>query len=1311
MKTTFLALFIALMLVNRNARCNIPVSNGGTAQTTTAQDVVSIFNSVLIYNCTWACNGQGGSVSTDASGNGAWYITTTPVSFAQGMNYISMGYWSPVFGGEMAGSANIEYWPTAAPFIITQPLSQVVPSGTNVTLITTAGGFSPLTYHWQKNGVNLANATRSSLTLTNVSIADSANYYVLVTNTAGSAASQVASLTVIGPPQISVQPQGQIADVGSSVNLTVSAIGVYLNYQWRIDGTNLAGVTSSLCAITNAQFANSGNYDVIVTNSWGSVTSQVAILTIIDPPIISAQPQSQVSGVGANASFSVRATGPSLNYNWFMGGTNISGATNSYYVVTNAQFANAGNYYVIVTNSWGSVTSQVAALTVQLFSPGSVVAWGDNSLGGQTTIPIGLTNVVEIAAGEAHSLALKSDHTVVAWGYNDWGEATVPSGLSNVVLIAAGGVNSLSLKSNSTVVAWGFDGTGATDVPSGLTNVVGISCEWASGLALKKDGTVVSWGSGSYTAPIPTGLTNVLAISSAWYHSLALKADGSVVAWGNYFNGSGYTPVIIPANLTNVVAIAAGLDHNVALKRDQTVTVWENNGSIDTNVASGLTNVVAISAGWYHTLALKSDSTVVAWGDNSYGQTNIPAGLTNVVAVAGGGYHSLALIGFRPPSIIVQPQSQVVAIGSNVSFTVTTSGSAPLCYQWLNNNTNLAGQNNSTLTLTNIQTNNIGNYQIIVTNAFGSVTSSIASLSVFSLPVIMTQPTNQTISVGGFATFLVSASGFPPPVYQWFMNSNNITGATNPTLAINGAQLTNMGYYQVTVTNTYGSVTSSIATLTVVSSPIIGIQPSNQTVVVSETATLLVSVSGAGPFTYQWQFNGTSLPSGIIATIAGNGANSFSGDRGDATNASLYYPMGSAVDGSGCVYIVDMGNRRIRKVNTNGIITTVAGNGTTSFNGDGEIATNAAILPDGVAVNAGGNLFIADFSNNRIRRVDTNGIITTVAGNGTASFSGDGGSATNAALKQPIGVAIDADGSMLIVDAGNYRIRKVDTNGIITTLAGNGTASFSGDGGAATNAALSSLGYAPAADVQGNVFIADFGNRRIRKVDTNGIITTVAGNGTNAFSGDGGAATNAELNSPSGVAVDFSGNIFIADTGNHRIRKVDTNGIITTVAGTGTASFSGDGGAATNAALFAEDVTLDVGGNLFIADTYNNRIRKVSYPFNQPALIINNVTTNNAGKYSVIITGSSGSITSNVATLIVAPSGYRQFSGQLLGDKVSLSFVGLQGTNYALDRSFSLSPANWIPQVTNPAGVGGVLLLTNSPDPTTNNFWRIRSVP
>ncbi len=354
---------------------------------------------------------------------------------------------------------------------------------------------------------------------------------------------------------------------------------------------------------------------------------------------------------------------------------------------------------------------------------------------------------------------------------------------------------------------------------------------------------------------------------------------------------------------------------------------------------------------------------------------------------------------------------------------------------------------------------------------------------------------------------------------------------------------------------------------------------------------------------------------GIISTFGGNGTQGFSGDGGLATAASLNQPPFVTFDGAGNLYIADEFNNRIRKVDKSGIITTVAGNGAAGFAGDGGPAINAVLnRPIGVNFDPAGNLYIADTVNQRIRKVDTSGTITTFAGSGALGFGGDGGQATAASFYNPVRTVADALGNVYVADQSEHRIRKINAAGIISTLAGNGvgtpaTGAYSGDGGPATSASLNNP-TAVAVDAAGNVYFSDQFNHRIRKVTiSTGIITTIAGIGTAGFSGDGGPAVGASLNFPGGMVLDPAGNIYFDDDANHRVRRIDTSGIITTVAGNGSVGFSGDGGPATSAQLNGEfGVALDASGNLYIADILNNRIRKVTAartPFLTSASITN----------------------------------------------------------------------------------------------------------
>ena len=343
----------------------------------------------------------------------------------------------------------------------------------------------------------------------------------------------------------------------------------------------------------------------------------------------------------------------------------------------------------------------------------------------------------------------------------------------------------------------------------------------------------------------------------------------------------------------------------------------------------------------------------------------------------------------------------------------------------------------------------------------------------------------------------------------------------------------------------------------------------------------------------------------IITTFAGGGYGGVDSSV-PATSAQLSYPYGVAVDISGKLYIADTFNHKIRVVSSTGIITTLAGGGS---GGDGVPATSAQLsYPMGVATDTNGKVYFTDNGNYKIRMVSSTGIITTFAGTGTQGSNGDGGAATSAQLSYPIGVAVDNSSNVYVVDYGNSKIRMVSSTGIITTFTGTGIQGSNGDGGAATSAQLY-YPYGVAVDISGKVYIADSGNHKIRMVSSTGIITTIAGTRTEGSNGDGGAATSAQLYWPYGVAVDISGNVYIADCNNNKIRMVSSTGIITTFTGTGTRGRSGDGGTATSAQLYNPiGVAADGNGQrVYIADSGNNKIRLVTrelpIPTNQPAQV------------------------------------------------------------------------------------------------------------
>ncbi|NOS71479.1 MAG: hypothetical protein HOP33_16330 [Verrucomicrobia bacterium] len=508
-------------------------------------------------------------------------------------------------------------------------------------------------------------------------------------------------------------------------------------------------------------------------------------------------------------------------------------------------------------------------VAVASYGGGKVAAWGDNYYG-QCILPNGLRNVKAISGGDAHSLALKADGTVVVWGYNYYGQANVLPGLSGVVGVSAGGYHSLALKVDGTVVAWGYNYYGQTNVPSGLPRIRAIAAGGYHSVALKADGTVSVWGNAFGNTNVPAGLSNVTAVAAGLYHTLALKADGTVVAWGH--NSYGQTNV--PPNLSNVVAVAAGFYHNLALRADGTVVAWGYGSYGQTNVPPDLSDVTAVAAGYYLNLALKADGSLVAWGGEAFGKTNLPPGIASVTAIACGGDHNLALVSEGPPQINDQPGNMGVEFQSNTVLSVVATGFEPLSYRWYFNNSSLIGSarisgvTNASLSISNAQFTDIGRYTVIVSNAFGSVQSSGAVITVISPPIITTQPVGQTVIAGTNISLSASAIGTPPLSYQWLLGGVPVAGANSSSVNLTNVQSSQSGIYSLLVSNAYGAVESSNALVTVLESPpYILTQPVSRSAVLGGVTTFEVNTRGSTPLHFQWRFNGVDISGANNATL------------------------------------------------------------------------------------------------------------------------------------------------------------------------------------------------------------------------------------------------------------------------------------------------------------------------------------------------------------------------------------------------------------------------------------------------------------
>jgi alpha-tubulin suppressor-like RCC1 family protein len=550
-------------------------------------------------------------------------------------------------------------------------------------------------------------------------------------------------------PILTAPPADHAVNAGSSGTIfSVGAVGTPpLMYEWQFTGTNILGATNASLSLTNVQAANAGQYTVTVTNLYGSAISNCNLTVTPTKPFVTVSPENITMIASATVSFTAKATGSEpFAYQWRFKGTNIDGATLPVLTLTNIQVTNSGAYSVVVTNAAGSASPFNVTLTVM--SPAMVIGWGNNNYG-QINFTTNLTNAVEVKAGGYHTLVRKSDNTVVAFGLNSYGQISVPAGLSNVVAISAGNYHSLALKSNGTVTNWGFN---LGPIPAQLSNVVAISAGGQHNLALKSDGTVVAWGSNTAgQTNVPAGLSNIIAVAAGTSHSVALDSSGRVFAWGD----SSFGRTLVPMGLSNVVAISAGGAHTLALKADGTVVAWGDNSSQQTSVPLGLTNVAAISAGLSHSVALKTDGTIVVWGAPPPGGTNV----NQAVAITAGSGYSAAILNNGSPFISQQPQSRTIFAGSSVFFKLVALGASPFGFQWQCSGTNIDGATNSTLTLTNVPLTGAGNYQCLVTNPTGSLTSRPATLVVLRPTPQFANPPGTGLLANGFNLQLGGLSG------------------------------------------------------------------------------------------------------------------------------------------------------------------------------------------------------------------------------------------------------------------------------------------------------------------------------------------------------------------------------------------------------------------------------------------------------------------------------------------------------------------------------------------------------------------------
>lgn len=590
-------------------------------------------------------------------------------------------------GTVLSAPASLRVLP-AAPIVVANPAAQTISAGADVQFSVAFQGTEPIRCQWWFNGTPLANANSSTLVITNVQATSSGTYNAWLSNSVGATSSATVTLTVLpAPPWFVLQPIGVSVQAGSNVILKAAARGsVPLGYQWQKDGVELTNEVNSVLLLTNSYPSQSGAYNLVASNLYGSATSSVVSVVISGiPPKFVSQPLDANVELGDTLILSSLATGSApLTYGWWFNGSLLPAQTNRVLTVTNVQSPTAGNYLAVASNAFGMVTSSLARVTVlmparflsqfqnQVTASGREIVLGAEAQGtapvtyswyfnglslvSETNATLQLTNVQQSQTGVYRVVANNRDGSanslitvwvfdppgaVVAWGDNGDGQSSVPDSLVEAVQASGGDFHSLALQPNGTVVGWGFDGNGQAAPPLGLSNVVSIAAGAYHSLALTVSGRVVAWGlNDSGQASIPLNATSVVAVAAGEGHSVAIRQDGTVAVWGDNTLGQQN----VPANSGFLTSVAAGRNHTVALRNDGTVIAWGLNSCGQTSVPLALTDIKAIAAGYLHSLALRHNGTVVAWGDNTYRQTAVPAGLSNVVAIAAGEYHSYALV-------------------------------------------------------------------------------------------------------------------------------------------------------------------------------------------------------------------------------------------------------------------------------------------------------------------------------------------------------------------------------------------------------------------------------------------------------------------------------------------------------------------------------------------------------------------------------------------------------------------------------------------------------------------------------------------
>lgn len=733
-----------------------------------------------------------------------------------------------------------------------EPVSQTVNAGANATFTATANGTPPLSYQWLFNSIPISGATTNSYTVLNAQTNAIGNYSVTVTNTSGGNITSSNAFLTVNPvaPTITTQPLSRTIYQGSNVLFTVAATGSEpFSYQWKFNNADILNATNSSYTRPNVQLSDSGNYQVIVSNSVGFTPSSVAVLTVTnDQPRITSQPQDQTNNAGTTATFSVAALGlDPKSYQWRFNSGDISGATNASYSISNVQTNHQGTYSVAISNRDGVTLSANATLTVIDIAP--VITSGPT--------PSSLT----IGSGSSASFSASATGTEpisFQWQFNT---ADIPGATNSTYTLNNAQTNN---SGNYRVL---------------FSNRVGTTTS--------SDALLTVTNSGPQILSHPQSVTNNAGTTA----SFSVSAQGVSLQYQWQFNGTNIagetkttlTLANVQTNNAGSYAAVVSNSQGSSTSSNATLTVI-NTAPIITSQPAASQTVNSGSDASFSVTTTGSDPRRYQWRFNgspianatatSYTQSNVQFGdsgnydvvITNSFGSVTSSVSQLTVV-VPPPTITQQPQSRSVTAGSNIIFTVTASSGVPMTYQWYLNGAPIAGATGTSYTKVNAQSN--GTYKVIVSNTTGGTPSADANLTVTpSAPIITQQPAGATVLAGQNATFTVATLGSDQRNYQWKFGGVNIAGATSTSYTVVDAQAANRGNYTVFVSNGLGNVTSAAAALNVLdSAPIITQQPASQKVSVGSCVTFSVNHAGTKPVSYQWFYNSSPIPGAYEQSI------------------------------------------------------------------------------------------------------------------------------------------------------------------------------------------------------------------------------------------------------------------------------------------------------------------------------------------------------------------------------------------------------------------------------------------------------------